>query len=86
MCVGGGDGDSASPRVMTQELEEAFRWRHEEALRAERHSHQMALRALEERAQAEAQAERLRQQTQQKLLLGNWARATSFGGSDGAEM
>ncbi|KPP71154.1 protein FAM184B-like [Scleropages formosus] len=41
----------------------------EEALRAERHAHQLALRTLEERLQGELQAERHRQQAQQKLLL-----------------
>ncbi|KAJ8399329.1 hypothetical protein AAFF_G00413670 [Aldrovandia affinis] len=52
-----------------KEVEESLWLQHEEVLRAEWHSHQQALCALEQQAQEELQAERHRQQTQQKLLL-----------------
>ncbi|XP_066574181.1 protein FAM184B [Amia ocellicauda] len=52
-----------------QEAEERKLRPRDEALRAERHAHQLALRALQERAQEELQAERQRQQAQQKSLL-----------------
>ncbi|MFT7807527.1 protein FAM184B [Arapaima gigas] len=56
-------------QVMEPQHFKELRRQHEEELRAERHAHQLALRALEERLQAELQAERHRQQAQQKLLL-----------------
>ncbi|XP_015199437.2 protein FAM184B isoform X1 [Lepisosteus oculatus] len=52
-----------------KEVEGRLWWQYEEALRAEKHSHQLALQALEESAQAELQAERQRQQERQKTLL-----------------
>ncbi|XP_035272393.1 protein FAM184B isoform X2 [Anguilla anguilla] len=52
-----------------KEVEGRLRQQHEESLRGDWLSHQQALRALEERSQEEVQAERLRQQAQQKLLL-----------------
>uniref|UniRef100_W5M655 Family with sequence similarity 184 member B n=1 Tax=Lepisosteus oculatus TaxID=7918 RepID=W5M655_LEPOC len=52
-----------------REVEGRLWWQYEEALRAEKHSHQLALQALEESAQAELQAERQRQQERQKTLL-----------------
>ncbi|KAG7458745.1 hypothetical protein MATL_G00223860 [Megalops atlanticus] len=52
-----------------KEVEERLWLQYEEALREEWHGHQQALHSLEERAQEELQAERHRQQAQQKLLL-----------------
>ncbi|XP_063075649.1 protein FAM184B isoform X2 [Engraulis encrasicolus] len=64
---GGGGGGGGKERDAAEEA--GWQEHHEEMLRAERQTHQLAVAALEARAQEDLQAERQRLHTQSKLQL-----------------